>query len=80
MKRIVDGVKEKQMFSLMSKLFFVALDIACINLSSYLALWLRFNDLANVDFPYMNSVVDMIPLNTVVTVLIFAGVRLYSGL
>jgi hypothetical protein len=39
MKRIVDGVKEKQMFSLMSKLFFVALDIACINLSSYLALW-----------------------------------------
>jgi len=80
MKRIVDEVKEKQMFSLMSKLFFVALDIACINLSSYLALWLRFNDLANVDFPYMNSVVDMIPLNTVVTVLIFAGVRLYSSL
>ena len=80
MKRIVEEVKEKQLFSFLSKLFFVALDIACINLSSYIALWLRFNDLSNVDFPYLNSIVDMIPLNTVVTVVIFAGVRLYSSL
>lgn len=80
MKKFVVDMKEKHAFSIMSKVFFVIVDIACINLSSYLAIWLRFNDLANVDYPYMTSVVEMIPLNTVVTIAIYAGLRLYTSL
>ncbi len=80
MKSFVDDVKEKHAFSILSKVFFVIMDIVCINLSSYFALWLRFSDISVVDQVYMTSVIDMIPLNTVVTIAIYAVVRLYTSL
>lgn len=80
MKSFVEDVKEKHGFSIMTKVFFVILDIVCINMSSYIAVWLRFNEISGVDAVYMTSIVDMIPLNTVVTIAIYAGVRLYTSL
>lgn len=56
------------------------MDIACINLSSYMAFWLRFSDMSHASQEYVTTMVEMIPINTVITVAIYAGVRLYTSL
>lgn len=80
MKTFVEEIKEKNSFSILSKVFFIILDIICINLSSYLTLWLRFSDIHRANAEYLTAVVGMMPINTVVTVAIYAGVRLYTSL
>lgn len=81
MKNFVDNIREKQAFSILSKIFFVFLDIVLINLSSFLALWLRFEmAVSNIYPPFMESVLETMPINTVITVAIFVAVRLYTSL
>ena len=68
MKNLVENMKEKQAFSVLTKIFFVLLDIVFINLSSFLALWLRFNmEMSRIDPQYMASVVESMPINTIIT-------------
>ena len=81
MKSFVEDMKEKQLFSILSKIFFVFLDIIFINLSSFLALWLRFEmEISRIDPQYMASVLETMPINTMITVAIFVSVRLYTSL
>lgn len=81
MKSFVDNIKDKQAFSILPKIFFVLLDIVFINLSSFLALWLRFEMEVSKIYPsFMESVLETMPINTVITVVIFVAVRLYTSL
>ena len=55
------------------KVFLIILDIIFINVSSFLALWIRFNMyLEEIPQEYYTSVVDLILPNTIVTLIIFA--------
>ena len=67
--------------SIIYKVFLVLLDIAFINISSFLALWVRFNmHISEIPIEYYTSVWDVAIANTIVTVLIFAAFRLYTSL
>lgn len=67
--------------SIIYKVLLVLLDIIFINLTSFLALWVRFNmHLTEIPPEYYNSVLDVAVVNTIVTVLIFAVFRLYTSL
>lgn len=63
------------------KVLLIVLDIIFINLSSFLALWLRFNmKISDIELWYVDSIVSAALVNTVGTVLIFAVLKLYSSL
>ena len=63
------------------KVFLIILDIIFINVSSFLALWIRFNMyLEEIPQEYYTSVVDLILPNTIVTLIIFALCKLYTSL
>ena len=63
------------------KVLLIVLDIIFINLSSFLALWLRFNmKISDIELWYVDSIVSAAFVNTVGTVLIFAVLKLYSSL
>lgn len=80
MKNFADQIKEKQFFSMISRIFLVCLDIVIINLCSFLALWLRFNSIEEIDERFLASVIELMPFNTMVTVGIYAIARLYTSL
>lgn len=81
MKSFIDDMKEKQAFSILSRIFLICLDIVFINLSSFLALWLRFNmHVSEIDKRYLASVIELMPINTIVTIGIYALLRLYTSL
>ena len=81
MKSFINDMKEKQAFSILSRIFLICLDIVFINLSSFLALWLRFNmHISEIDERYLASVIELMPINTIVTVGIYALLRLYTSL
>lgn len=72
---------KKHDLSVMNKGFLVLLDILFINASSFLALWLRFNmRIKDIESVYIVSVQDAVIANTLVTVLAFALVKLYTSL
>ena len=63
------------------KVFLIVLDIIFINVSSFLALWIRFNMyLEEIPQEYYTSVVDLVLPNTIVTLIIFALCKLYTSL
>ena len=63
------------------KVLLVILDIIFINLSSFLALWVRFNmRVSEIEEQYVISVGQVALVNTIVTVIIFAACRLYTSL
>lgn len=67
--------------SIVYKICLVLLDIAFINISSFLALWVRFNmHISEIPIEYYTSVWDVAIANTIVTVVIFAVFRLYTSL
>lgn len=81
MKSFIDDMKEKQAFSILSRAFLICLDIVFINLSSFLALWLRFNmHISEINEQYLASVIELMPINTIVTIGIYAILRLYTSL
>ncbi len=56
-------------------------DIVCINLASFLALFLRFEMNFNaIHSPFLQNFLQYIPINTVLTILIFGLFRLYNSL
>lgn len=67
--------------SVIYKVFLVLLDILFINVSSFLALWVRFNmHITEIPAEYYTSVLEVAVVNTIVTVIIFALFRLYTSL
>ncbi len=81
MKNFIVDMKEKQAFSILSRFFLICLDALFINLSSFLALWLRFNmHISEIDERYLASVIELMPINTIVTIGIYALLRLYTSL
>ena len=59
----------------------VVLDIIFINLSSFLALWVRFNmSISEIPVEYGDWAEDMVIFNTIFTVLVFFVMHLYSSL
>ena len=67
--------------SIIYKALLVILDIVFINASSFLALWIRFNmQISEIPAEYYTSVLDLVVVNTIVTVVIFAACRLYTSL
>ncbi len=81
MKNYIEEIKQKPFYPILCRLFFILLDIAIINLSSFIALWLRFNmKVEEIEVRYLESIIEMMPLNTLVTLGIFALMRLYTSL
>lgn len=81
MKKYMEEIKQKPFYPILCRAFLVLLDIAVINVSSFAALWLRFNmKIEEIDVRFLTSVIEMMPLNTAVTVGIFAMLRLYTSL
>ena len=81
MKNFIDKIKQSQLFSLLLKVSLIMLDILIINMSSYLALWLRFNMRAeDIEIRYLVSIIKLMPLNTIITVGIFGMAHLYTSL
>lgn len=72
---------EKYDLSVMYKVLLVLLDVLFINVSSFLALWLRFNmRISDIEPWYIVSVKEAALANTLVTVLAYAAVKLYTSL
>lgn len=68
-------------FSVFFRVMLVALDIICINLSSYLALLLRFElKWDSIETECLEAVNHMCIVNTLVTLLLFLIFRLYHSL
>lgn len=81
MKKHIDEIKQKPFYPILCRAFFILLDIVVVNLSSFAALWLRFNmKIEEIDARFLSSVIETMPLNTVVTIGIFAAFRLYTSL
>ena len=77
----MQGIKKSLDLSLLYKAILLVLDISFINICSLLALQVRFNlQLTRIPEEYMISVKEMVLINTIVTILIFAGFRLYTSL
>lgn len=75
------SLKERVELFPQHKVLLIVLDIIFINLSSFLALWLRFNmKISDIELWYVDSIVSAALVNTVGTVLIFAVLKLYSSL
>lgn len=67
--------------SIAYKILLVFLDILFVNVSSFVALWVRFNMHWNEIPPeYYTSVVDVAVPNTIATLIVFALFRLYTSL
>ena len=80
-KQIKQSLKERVESFPQHKVLLIVLDIIFINLSSFLALWLRFNmKISDIELWYVDSIVSAALVNTVGTVLIFAVLKLYSSL
>ena len=66
---------------LIRQLFLVVLDILIINVSSFMALWIRFDfSIGNIEPKYISELLQYIPINTVITLGIFWLFRLYHSL
>lgn len=75
------SIFKKWDLSAVYKCLLVLLDVIFINLSSFMALFVRFNlHLEEIPPEYMNSVYELALVNTIVTVIIFAVAKLYSSL
>lgn len=62
-------------------LLLVMLDIIVVNVSSFLALWVRFEfEFSAIDRQFLESIYRFAPINIVCTVLIFYVFRLYKSL
>lgn len=72
-------VKDTQL--LIRRLFLVVLDILIINITSFMALWTRFDfSIGNIDSQYISELLEYIPINTIITLGIFWIFRLYHSL
>lgn len=72
---------QKWDLSAVYKVLLVFLDILFINVSSFMALWLRFNlDFGEIPVEYSLSIRELVLPNTVATVVIYALFRLYNSL
>lgn len=63
------------------RILYVIIDIFAINISSILAMLLRFNlSFAEIEKQYLESVTSLMLVNTIATIIIFAALRLYTTL
>jgi len=72
---------QKWDLSIIYKVMLVILDVIFINVSSFLALWVRFNMHINeIPLEYSESVKDLVVVNTIFTVIVFLVFKLYTSL
>lgn len=72
-------VKDTQL--LIRRLFLVVLDILIINITSFMALWTRFDfRIGNIEPRYISELLEYLPINTIITLGIFWIFRLYHSL
>lgn len=80
-KKRLKEIFRKWDLSIVYRVMLIVLDIIFINVSSFLALWLRFNmQVKEIPPEYWNSAWDVAWFNTIVTVGIFALLKLYTSL
>ncbi len=76
MKRIM---KDSQL--VIRRMYFVALDICCIIAANILALLLRFDlNVNKIESGYLDTMWDFLPLNILVTLILFGIFRLYHSI
>lgn len=67
--------------SIIYKILLVFLDILFVNVSSFLALWVRFNmHMTEIPIEYSESVWELAVVNTIMTLIVYAVFRLYTSL
>ena len=72
-------VKDTQL--LIRRLFLVVLDILIINITSFMALWTRFDfSIGSIEPRYISELLEYLPINTIITLGIFWLFRLYHSL
>lgn len=63
------------------KAFLLLLDSICLNAAGFLALWIRFDfSVDSIQKVYLERLMSYAPIQTVVTLLVFALFRMYSSL
>lgn len=78
------GIGSKRKFKLehwhIVAILLAVYDIMAVNFSYFLALWLRFDGIfSQIPKEYLTPYIHFIPINTVVSILIFYIVRMYHG-
>ena len=78
------GIGSKRKFKLehwhIVAIILAVYDIMAVNISYFLALWLRFDGIfSQIPKEYLTPYIHFIPINTVVSILIFYIVRMYHG-
>lgn len=77
----VNKMWEKFDYSLIYRVVLVLFDIVFINVSSFMALWIRFNmEILEINPVYWTSVKEMAIINTIFTIAIFAFMQFYSSM
>ena len=72
-------VKDTQL--LIRRLFLVVLDILIINITSFMALWTRFDfSIGNIEPRYISELLEYVPINTIITLGVFWIFKLYHSL
>ena len=66
---------------LIRRLFLVVLDILIINITSFMALWTRFDfSIGNIEPRYISELLEYLPINTIITLGVFWIFKLYHSL
>ena len=78
------GIGSKRKFKLehwhIVAILLAVYDIMAVNFSYFLALWLRFDGIfSQIPKEYLTPYIHFVPINTVVSILIFYIVRMYHG-
>lgn len=81
MSTVLDKMMGSRAFGIIYKSLLIIIDICCINISSLVAVWLRFNfQIHLMPIEYVQSMQEIAVVNTIVTLIFFAGFKLYSSL
>ncbi len=80
MKKVI-SILRKINTPITSKIILLICDIVAINLASLLAMWVRFGlNMGSVPIRFFDSIIEMAPINTIGTILIFAIFHMYTTL
>ena len=81
MRDFIKKLDKKYDMGILVKLLLVLLDVISINLSSFLAIWIRFGlEVSEIEPKIVQSVIGSVVINTAATVLLFALFHLYTSL
>lgn len=80
-KYIMKKLNRNEMVLLFRRMFLMAFDILAIGASGLLALWMRYEfDFEKIDYRFLNSMWHYLPVNIILTLLIFYLFKLYHSM